>query len=173
VRPQLRKLVLTAHVVSSVGWFGAVVVFMALAVAGLHSGDAQLVRAVYILMELVGWSVIVPLSLSSLLSGLVLSLGTTWGLFQHYWVVVKLLLTSIATIALVVHMRPISLLASAAAQGTLDSADLGGLRVQMAVDAGAALLVLVLLTAMSVYKPRGRTRYGWRKLYGQRSVLGP
>lgn len=62
----LRKFALTAHVTSSVGWLGAVGGFLALAVAGLASPDAQVVRAACLAMELTGWFVIVPLSLASL-----------------------------------------------------------------------------------------------------------
>lgn len=58
---------------------------MALAVSGLTSADVQTVRAAYLAMDLIGWFVIVPLSLASLLTGLVQSLGTRWGLFRHYW----------------------------------------------------------------------------------------
>ncbi len=86
MRPGLRKLTLTAHVVSSVGWLGAVVAYLALSIAGLTSADPQRIRAAYIAMELVGWWGIVPLSTSSLLTGLLQSLGTAWGLFRHYWV---------------------------------------------------------------------------------------
>jgi hypothetical protein len=93
--PRLRKFTLTAHVAFSVGWLGAVAGFLALAVAGLTSQDAQTVRAAYLAMELTAWFVIAPLSLASLLTGLVQSLGTTWGLFRHYWVVAKLLTTSL------------------------------------------------------------------------------
>ncbi|MDP8974391.1 MAG: DUF2269 domain-containing protein, partial [Actinomycetota bacterium] len=58
--PRLRKFALTAHVVSSVGWFGAVVVFLALAVIGLTSQDAQTVRGAYLVMEPAAWLVLVP-----------------------------------------------------------------------------------------------------------------
>jgi hypothetical protein len=61
-RPGLRKFVLTAHVISSVGWLGAVAVFLALGVTGLTSPDTQVVRAVYLAMEPAGWSALVPLS---------------------------------------------------------------------------------------------------------------
>ena len=50
----------------------------------------------------------VPLALASLVTGIISSLGTTWGLFRYYWVLVKLGLTSLATLALLVHTRPIS-----------------------------------------------------------------
>ena len=89
----LRKSALTAHVTSSIGWLGAVGGFLALAVAGLTSQDAQMVRAACLAMELIGWFVIVPSSLASLPAGLVMSLGTEWGLFRHYWVLAKVLIT--------------------------------------------------------------------------------
>src|SRR5438876_8144523 len=95
--PRLRKFALTAHVTSSVGWLGAVVAYLALAIAGLTSQDAQRVRAACLAMELIGWFVIVPCSLAALLTGVVQSLGTEWGLFRHYWILVKFLLTIGAT----------------------------------------------------------------------------
>ncbi|MFE9748303.1 DUF2269 domain-containing protein [Saccharothrix saharensis] len=161
--PGTRKLTLTAHVVSSVGWLGAVGTFLAFAVVGLTSPDEQLARAVYVAMEPATWLVIVPLSLASLLTGLVQALGTTWGLFRHYWVIAKLLLTVLATVVLLVHTQPIGHLADSAAGTASWGGDLDGVRVQLLVDAAAALLVLLAATALSVYKPRGITRYGWRK----------
>ena len=171
--PSLRKFALTAHVTCSVGWLGAVAAFLALAVAGLTSRDAQVVRAAYLAMELTAWFVIAPLNLASLLTGLVQSLGTTWGLFRHYWVLAKLLLTVFATIVLLLHMRPISYIAGVAAETTLSGADLRRLRIQLVADAGAALLVLLVNTTLSVYKPRGVTRYGRRKQREQRTMSQP
>ncbi|HEY0135975.1 MAG TPA: hypothetical protein VGB85_17940 [Nannocystis sp.] len=161
--PGLRKLALTVHVTVSVGWFGAVAGFLALAVAGLNSQDAHTVRGSYMAMDLITWFVIVPFCLASLLTGIVQSLGTPWGLFRHWWVVVKLLLTVLATIILLLHTQPISYLASVAAETTLASVDLRDLRIQLIADAGAALVVLLVATVLAVYKPRGTTRYGRRR----------
>ncbi|MEV6867828.1 hypothetical protein AB0M44_43455 [Streptosporangium subroseum] len=80
----LRKLVLTTHITTSVGWLGAAVVFLAPAVLGIASPDAALVRAVYRLMEPASWYTLVPLAAASLLTGLVQSLGSAWGLLRHY-----------------------------------------------------------------------------------------
>jgi hypothetical protein len=162
--PGVRKLALTAHVTSSVGWLGAVVAYLALVVAALTRQDAQTVRAAWVALELTGWFAIVPLSLASLLTGLVQSLGTPWGLFRHYWVLFKLLLTVLATIILLLHMPTVSLLAGVAAQ--TDSATLGGLRGEL-LHAGGGLLVLLVVTTLGVYKPRGLTPYGWRKQHEQ------
>ena len=170
--PRLRSFALTAHVTSSVGWLGAVAAFLALAIAGLTSQDTQTVQATYIATELITWFVIVPLSVASLLTGLVSSLGTAWGLFRHYWVLSKLLLTIFATLLLLLHTQPIGYVARVAAETTLSSADLRGLRVQLVADAGAALLVLLVNTTLAVYKPWGLTRYGQRKLH-ERHARGP
>lgn len=167
--PHFRKFALTAHITSSVGWLGAVAGFMALAVAGLASQDGQMVRAAYLAMKLIGWFVIVPLSFASPLTGLVMSLGTMWGLFRHYWVVVKLLITLPATILLLVHMQPIGHLARVVTETTLTDGDLSGLRTQLIANAGAALLVLLVGTALSVYKPQGMTCYGQRKPHNSES----
>jgi hypothetical protein len=167
--PGARKLALTAHVTSSVGWLGAVVSFLVLAIAGLTGHDAQMARSAYLAMELTGWWVLVPLSFASLLTGLIQSLGTTWGLFRHYWVVIKLLMTIPATILLLVHMRPIGRLAGVAAETTVFGPELGGIRIQVLADAAAALLLLLVAVTLSVYKPRGLTPYGWRKQREERS----
>ena len=79
--PRIRALALTSHVTASVGWLGAVAGFLALAIAGLTSQQSQTVGAAYLAMELITWSVIIPLSLASLVTGLVSSVGTDWGLF--------------------------------------------------------------------------------------------
>ena len=85
--PRLRKFALTAHITCSVGWFGAVASFVVLSVIGLRSSTAQLVRAAYLAMKPITWFAIVPLAFASLLTGIVSSLGTGWGLFRYYWVV--------------------------------------------------------------------------------------
>jgi len=146
---RLRKLVLTAHIIFSVGWFGAVAAFLALAVAGLTSRDAQMVRTAYAAMELTARWVIVPLAVASLLSGIIQSLGTPWGLFRHYWVLAKLPLIGYA--------------ARRAATTSLSGPDLHAAGMQLAIHATGGLLVLLLITALSVYKPWGLTGYGQRK----------
>ena len=170
MRPRLRKFVRTAHIIVTVGWLGAVAGFLALAIAGLTSQDAQMVRSAYPSMELITRFVIVPLSLAPLvLTGPILSLGTPWGLFHHYWIVVKLMINILSTIILLVHMQPITYLSRVAAQGTLSSAD-RSLQIQLVVAAGAGLLALLLATVLAVHKPRGITPSGWRKQYEERTV---
>lgn len=149
---------------------GAVASFLALSIAGLTSADAQLVRGAYLAMDVIARLVILPLSLAPLLlTGPLLSLGTPWGLFRHYWILAKLLINTLSTLVLLVHLQPISYLSRIAAERALSSAD-RGLQIQMVVASGAALLALLVATALAVYKPRGMTAYGWRKQHEQRAV---
>ena len=160
----LRKACLTAHITSSVGWLGAVAGSLALGVAGLTSQDAPLVRAAYVTMEWTGWYVLVPLSFASLLTGLLVSLGTRWGLFRHYWIVVKLVMNLFATFVLLLYMQTLGYLADLASASEFAGTDISGLRsASPVIHAGGALVLLLVAVTLSVYKPPGMTRYGQRK----------
>lgn len=158
MKPALRKFTLTAHVTSSVGWLGAVATFLALAIIGLRSVDDNTVRGLYPTLEPMGWYVIVPFSVASLVTGLIQSLGTQWGLFRHYWVVAKLLITLGASLLLLLHMQLVRSAATAAGTATLG----GEPRMRLVADAAAAVVVLLIAVALSVYKPQGMTPLGMR-----------
>lgn len=164
----LRKAGLTIHVVSSVGWLGGVVAFLALAVAGVAVDDPATVRSVYVAMEVLGVAVLVPLSLASFASGLAQSLGTSWGLLRHYWVIVKLAMTVLATVILLLYLPTLRLL-DAAARSPSPADDQRLLPSPSPVlHAGGAVAVLLIAAVLSVYKPKGLTPYGWRKQQEQR-----
>ena len=163
--PGLRKLTLTVHLSCSVGWIGAVVAYLALGVAAVTNQNAETVRAAWIAMELTGWFVIVPLALAALLTGLVMALGTQWGLFRHYWVLITLILTILATVVLLLHMPTVSSLTDMARAADAD--DLRRLGGDL-LHPGLGLVVLLAIMVLNVYKPRGLTRYGWRKQQEQR-----
>lgn len=156
---RLRKVALTAHVTSSVGWLGAVVVFLALAVAGLAGTNPTTVRAAYVAMDVIGWAVLVPFSAVSLVTGIVQALGTAWGLVGHYWVLVKLLITVVATVVLLLYVPTLGVLARIAVNPDRDELFRSPSPV---LHAGAALVLLLLATVLSVVKPAGRTGFGRR-----------
>ncbi len=112
-------------------------------------------------MDLIGWYLIVPLALASLLTGIAMSVGTPWGLFRHYWVLVSLVLTIVATAVLLKHMPTVSAFARAAAEPNI--ADVGQLRGALwgeVFHAGVGLLVLFAIEVLNVYKPQGMTAFG-------------
>jgi hypothetical protein len=160
--PPVRKAFLAVHVITSVGWIGAVAAFLVLAVAGARSADVSVAQAFGAAVATTGWWAVVPFCLASLATGVIQSLGTPWGLVRHYWPAIKLLLTLAATLALLIHMQPTTWLGEAADARTAGMADLVAVQRQLAVDAGAALIVLILATLLSIYKPQGLTPLGWR-----------
>lgn len=168
--PGQRKLALTVHVVSSVGLVGSIAAFLALAVAGLISVDVQLVRAAYPAMDLIARIVIVPLALASLLTGLIQSLGTPWGLVRYWWILIKIPLTAFATVVLLVKMELIGYAARLAEEPALSGAGLRAVGSQLVVHAAGGLFVLLVPTVLSVYKPPGLTRYGARKQQERRAL---
>lgn len=109
----IRKLTVGTHVVTSVGWFGALLVFLAHAVAAQTSSDEQLVRSLAVAMGLATWFVILPLSIASIVSGVLAAVSSSWGLLRHYWVAFKLLLTVVATGVLLLKLQPIDAFAMA------------------------------------------------------------
>lgn len=156
----LRKAVLAVHLTCSVGWIGAVIAYLALGAAAVSSNETSTIRSAWTAMELIGWYVIVPLAISSLVTGLVMALGTSWGLFRHYWVVISFLLTLFATVVLILHMPSVTTTAHLAQR--LEGAELAALGGDLE-HPSIGLLILVVVQVLNIYKPPGLTRYGWRK----------
>ncbi|MFI5490669.1 DUF2269 domain-containing protein [Micromonospora echinaurantiaca] len=163
MRPLGRKVGLVAHVGCSVGWLGAVLTSLVLAVVGLSTRDAETARAAYILLEGVGWCALVPLGLASLLTGLVQALGTRWGLFRHYWVIAKFAMNLLAVGVLLLYTQTLAYLADRARASAYpaDVDQMNGLSPVVHASAAVALLLTALL--LSVLKPKGLTPYGQRK----------
>ena len=159
--PPLRKLVLAIHLTCSVGWLGAVVAYLAMDLTVATSKDPGLVRAAWIGMGMVVSSVIVPLALASLATGLVIALGTKWGLFRHWWVLISFVLTVLATVVLLSEAGLVSSMAALAS--TPSTPDDRLLNAPTLLHSIGGLVVLMVIQVLNVYKPQGLTPYGWRK----------
>jgi hypothetical protein len=165
--PALRKLTITAHVTFSVGWLGAVAAFLALSVAGLTSHDAEVVRSAYLSMDLISRFVIIPMCFAALATGLLQALGTPWGLFRYYWILVKFGLAIFATIALLIHQFAVMAVAAKRVSGSaaeaLFSPNFGPLKTELVRAPSLSIVLLLVVTTLGVYKPWGLTRYGRRR----------
>ena len=166
----VRKALLVAHIATSVGWLGAVVAFLGLAAAALSSSDPALVRGAFLGMDLVMVFALVPLSIASVPIGIAQSVASRWGLFRHYWVLVKLGLTLVAAIVLLQYPATMSHVARLAADQSASLAELRSLALSPVVHATGGLVVLTFATILSVFKPRGITPYGWRKQNEEREA---
>ena len=160
-RGRMRKIVLTVHVISSVGWIGAALAYLSLTVAALTSESDDTVRAAFIAMELV-YFVLIPLAATALVTGVAQALGTNWGLLWHRWVVAKLVLTVVAFGVMVNYLGEVSSHADHVTHGP--GAGLPGAAATHGLKhAGIGVLILLLVATLGQYKPGGLTRYGRRQ----------
>ncbi|WP_045740341.1 hypothetical protein [Actinoplanes rectilineatus] len=162
VRPRLRKLMLVAHVGASVGWLGAIAASLVLAVLALTVADPAVACAAYLVLEPLGWAALVPFSLASLVTGVIQSLISTWGLVRHYWVLIKLVMNVFATGVLLLYMQTLEVLAGLARRATEVGAAVSPTPSPV-LHAGAAIVLLMLALVLSVFKPRGLTPWGYRE----------
>ena len=170
LRSGSRKLLLSVHLVASVGWIGALAAYLAMDIVIVASGDPGTLRAAYAGMDLITRTVIVPLAIATLATGIMLSLGPRWGLFRHYWVVISLALTVVATMVLLLETGTIRVLAQVAADPATTADTLTSLNSTLVHSIGGLVLLLAILV-LNVYKPRGLTRYGWRTQSGDPANL--
>ena len=150
-----RRLWVLLHVVTSVGWLGLDLGLLALGVTGrwFTPGDGEL--GVYRAIDLLGYAVVLPVALVAAVSGVVLSLGTYWGLLRYRWVVIKLVLTLVALVATVFALLPQMDRAVANCLAGGGPGASGNSLVAAPIVAG---VLYTTATALSVYKPRGSRR---------------
>lgn len=162
--PQLpmraRRLVLTLHVVTSVGWLGLSLANLVLVVTALTTDDPARQHAAYLAIGMVADVLLLPISLTAFGTGLALSLFTHWGLFRHRWIVIKLVLTLVAVL-----LTPFSLLpglhetvAVVSATPADEFADAGRGGENLLAAACVSSTMYLTCVALSVFKPGRRRR---------------
>ena len=155
-----RKSMVVVHVVVSVSWLALMLCLLTLATTALATNNADTLRTAYRAMGMLGDVLIIPLSLLTLASGVVLALGTSWGLFRYYWVSTKFWLTLAATVASIFALTArLHDAVDAVARhpvGSISAMDLGFIRYNMVIVPAVALLLYLANVILSVFKPWGR-----------------
>ncbi|GAB3880915.1 hypothetical protein GCM10029964_036110 [Kibdelosporangium lantanae] len=150
-----RKGLLVTHIVTSGVWLGMDVV-MGLLVIGALAAPAMAVTYFQGLAQFAVWP-LVTMGVLCAASGVLLGLGTRYGLVRYWWVAVKLALNVILVVLVVFELRP----------GVLDAAA-GRYDISMIMPPIVSTSALLFATIISVVKPWGRIR---RRTYpGSRSV---
>ena len=158
---QPRKVLLAVHLAASVGWLGAVLAYVVLDVAVASGSDVNRVRGAWQAMDAIVSTAILPLALASLATGVLIAVWTRWGLLRHWWVVISLALTSLATVVLIQEVAVVHRLAAIAADPATDGAEVLALPDTLVHSVGGAAILLVV-QVLNVLKPSGVTPYGWR-----------
>jgi hypothetical protein len=158
VSPRLYKVLLTAHVTTSVGWLGVVFAKFVLALAAATAASPGVVAALLVSLDVLNGA-FAPVASGAIVTGVLLSLGTRWGLLQHYWVVAKLAL-SVGVIGTAVQLAPRLVGLAAPQEPTL--LGLPWAPAVLLAFAAVHLLMLGAATVLSVCKPWGKTWLGRR-----------
>ncbi len=159
--PSVRRSVLTAHIVASVGLLGDSAGFLAVAVRAAGTDDPALASSSYELLEMFSIFFGIPLSMITLVTGLALGFGTKWGVLRHRWVTAKLLLVlSVILVGALIIGPSLSLMQD----GT------GGRETTLIVAPAYQVMALLLATGLSVFKPGGRRSRARRARAGRAPV---
>jgi Predicted integral membrane protein (DUF2269) len=165
-----RKLTLTIHIISAIGWIGVDFVLFVFAFTGLTSDDPSTIATCYLAIEMFAVVLLVPLGVLSLATGLLLGWGSKYGILRYHWVLWKLVLNLVLTTLVVILLRPgVSEAADlvAASPNTI-SDELDQARANLIFPPTVSITALTIATVLAVYKPWGRTRYGQRRLEMER-----
>lgn len=153
-----RRAVLVTHIVAAGGWIGIDVLVAVLVLAGRFAGSNHTRALAY---EALGTFVLWPMltcALLSLATGILLGLGTRWGLLRYRWVVTKLVLNLVLCALIIVLLRPMMPdvvdWGVQVGSGAPLPADVSNLYYPPAVS----LSILTLATTLGVVKPWGRMR---------------
>jgi uncharacterized membrane protein len=155
-----RRAVLIVHIAAAGPWLGIDVVMAVFVATALFTDDVAVRASSFQALEMFAFWPLLVSGLVCLVSGIVLGLGTRWGVVRYWWVAVKLALNVLLTVLVIVALRP----------GLRDAAEragrwFAGEPVALAVGdlvfppivSSTALLIAITL---SVVKPRGRIRRG-------------
>jgi hypothetical protein len=171
--PSARKLTLTIHIITAIGWIGVDFVLFVFALTGLTTDDPSTLATCYLAIEMFAVVLLVPLGVLSLASGLLLGWGSKYGIFRYHWVLWKLLLNLVLTTLVIVLLRPgVNEAADlvAGSPGTIPD-ELDQSRANLIFPPVVSITALTFATVLAVYKPWGRTKYGRRRLEAERRTV--
>jgi hypothetical protein len=158
MKPPLRKSMLLIHIVAAGAWIGIDVIVAVLVLTGRYAGSVATRSLAYqALATFVVWPMLIS-GLVSLGTGIVLGLGTKWGLVRYWWVAVKLVLNLVLCTLIVLVLQP-----GMSDVGTYGRELLTGRPAADRVDTlffppAVSLTTLILASALAVVKPWGRVK---------------
>ena len=153
------------HIVSAGAWLGIDVIVGVLVLTGWFAGSPGTRSLAYqALAEFVVWPMLTA-GLVCLATGLILGLGTKWGLLRYWWVAVKLALNLVLCTLIVVVLQPGMDAVAEYGRDLLTGPDDDSRVSTLFFPPAVSLTTLTLATTLAVVKPWGRIKRsadGWR-----------
>lgn len=162
--PRTRRVGLIVHLAAMGTWLGMDVVLGVLVVTALSAAPADAAVLAVGIGTFVG-APLVAAAVLTLVSGIVLGVGSKYGLLRYPWVTVKLVLTVVLTVLVILVLVPTVAELSAQAQQALRAVTAGGFALDRQliyppIVSTTALLCAVGLSVIKPWGPRGRRRTG-------------
>lgn len=169
--PRVRKLVMVVHVLFAVSWLGLTIGNVTMALTALTTDNPELQHAMFRAMNVIGGTLLLPISLLTFLTGLLQAFATPWGLLKHKWVLTKFLLTSVAVLltpfSLLPGLRENVAIVDSTPAGQLADIGASGWNGLLS-SGGVSLTIYTTCLVLSIFKPWGRTKRGQRALADRR-----
>lgn len=159
--PRGRKFLLAVHVIFSIAWIGVSSCMVVLSLMGLSFDDPRMVEAIYQALKIFDLTVITITSFTSVASGILLACYTPWGLFKHWWVIIKLVLSLIVFVFAftLTHPAVLSALETAHAHTVSGPLDVSEDGVPLAILSPVLCSMLLIAAILSFAKPWGTVRH--------------
>jgi hypothetical protein len=149
--PSARRAAITVHIASSVGLLGTTAGTLLLALTAAATDDVAFAEAIYRLMASFTVAFGIPLSMLSLASGILVGLGTKWGVLRYWWTTIKLLLILGVIVNGAANIGP-------TVEALRSDPMAAGDQARAAIAAALSVAMLLTATGVSVFRPGGRVR---------------
>jgi hypothetical protein len=153
-----RRTLLILHIIAGGAWIGIDVMVAVLVWAGRFGAGTDVRALAYrALAAFVVWPMLVS-ALFCLVTGVLLGLGTKWGLLRYRWVAVKLVLNLVLCALIVVALAPGMDEVAGYGRGLAAGAEPPEAVSTLFFPPAVSLTMLSIATVLGVVKPWGRLR---------------
>ncbi|MBS4201756.1 hypothetical protein KHA93_19315 [Bacillus sp. FJAT-49732] len=150
-----KRWLLTIHLIFSAIMLGNMVTFLILSITAAGTGSEQLVGSCYQIMHVLSKTSVRASTIGTLVSGILLSIWTKWGLFKFYWIIVKEILTALLLFLNLWGMYAWTMNTLAGFESNMNQLDMYMFHIDLWTGIVIQILSLLFIFVISVFKPWG------------------
>lgn len=161
--PRTRKLVLLTHIAAAGAWLGIDLVLGVLVFTAFTATAVQSAVAAASLASFATWPLI-TVGLVTLMTGVLLGLGSKYGLVRYWWVLAKLVLNVVLVTLVVLVLAPGTTALAGTALDSLEAGTAPTLPSTLVFPPIVSSTAVIIAMALAVFKPWGRVGARRRRL---------
>lgn len=163
-----KSLLVAIHVISVASWIGGTLGMLLLGVYLQNAANGEQLYYTLANMEIIDENLLKYPALLSLITGIMLSIWTQWGLVKHYWVTIKFILTILTIMIGILFLNKwtasIGEMVKDIGFATLQNQDFQTTWWSIIITGTFNLLCLVFMVFITYYKPFGKIKKKNRKV---------